>query len=215
MRDHDGRVVVDHQHRPTLAVEQRHAGDQRRRQRVPGLLGPLRPRHRTRRRPGLRDLRPGRRSSIESSTRQQVESEATGPNTAAWSASVAMSLMHSPPSASITARSVSTRPGSCAVCGAVRCANTADSCAGQRGLVGQIGQQPRPGMRHDTGAISGHLDRRASTSSVHVEGAFLFAVLSPQQAQNPVQARHFRSSTRRHHQLDLEEPGLVPSASWT
>jgi hypothetical protein len=66
---------------------------------------------------------------IAFSSRQQVESEATGPKTADWSANVAMSLMHSPPSASITATSVSTRPGSCAVCGAGRCANAADSCA--------------------------------------------------------------------------------------
>jgi len=40
-----------------------------------------------------------------------------------------MSLMHSPPSAIITATSVSARPGSCAVCGATRPANTADNCA--------------------------------------------------------------------------------------
>jgi hypothetical protein len=65
---------------------------------------------------------------IEFSIRQQVEPDATGPNTADWSASVAISLIASPPSASITARSVNTRPGSCAVCAAVRRPNTAESC---------------------------------------------------------------------------------------
>ncbi|MEY9834792.1 hypothetical protein ABH941_000003 [Streptacidiphilus sp. EB103A] len=41
--------------------------------------------------------------------------EATVPNTAAWSRSRARSRMASPPSASITARSTATRPGSCPV----------------------------------------------------------------------------------------------------
>ena len=40
---------------------------------------------------------------------------ATGPNTSAWSRSTARSAMASPPSASITARSVAIRPGSCPV----------------------------------------------------------------------------------------------------
>jgi hypothetical protein len=41
-----------------------------------------------------------------------VESEATGPNNAAWSASTAMSEIVVAPSATATARSTSTRPGS-------------------------------------------------------------------------------------------------------
>jgi hypothetical protein len=48
-----------------------------------------------------------------SSSRQQVESEATDPNRAGWSARTAMSLIASAPSAIATARSTSTRPGSC------------------------------------------------------------------------------------------------------
>jgi hypothetical protein len=42
---------------------------------------------------------------------------------------------------------------------------------------------------------------------VHVESAFLFEFVSRQQAQNPVQARHFRSSTRRHPKLILQSQG--------
>lgn len=46
---------------------------------------------------------------------QAVGVEATGPNTSPWSRSTARSAIASPPSASITARSVAVRPGSCPV----------------------------------------------------------------------------------------------------
>ena len=88
------RVVVDHQHRPARRASSSgmpatsDAGSA-----LPGLLGPLRPRHRTRAPRGPAAIASRSASLIESSTRQQVESEATGPNTAAWSASVAMSLI--------------------------------------------------------------------------------------------------------------------------
>ena len=52
---------------------------------------------------------PGPPNCVEPRT---VESDATGPNNALWSPSTAMSAMHSPPSAMLTARSASTRPGS-------------------------------------------------------------------------------------------------------
>lgn len=45
---------------------------------------------------------------------------------------------------------------------------------GQHRAISNIGQQPRPDVRHDTDPVSGHLDTRASTSSVHLESAFLF-----------------------------------------
>lgn len=51
-------------------------------------------------------------SSVSASNRQAVVVEATGLNTPAWSRSTARSATASPPSASITARSVATRPGS-------------------------------------------------------------------------------------------------------
>jgi hypothetical protein len=53
------------------------------------------------------------RSSSRSSSRQHVESDATCPNRACWSASTAMSEIVVAPAATATARSTSTRPGSC------------------------------------------------------------------------------------------------------
>ena len=52
-------------------------------------------------------------SSSAASTRHAVGSEATGPNRSGWLRSTARSEIASPPSASITARSTATRPGSC------------------------------------------------------------------------------------------------------
>lgn len=52
---------------------------------------------------------------MPASTRQAVGVEATGPNTSRWSRSTARSAIASPPSASVTARSTATRPGSCPV----------------------------------------------------------------------------------------------------
>jgi hypothetical protein len=54
-------------------------------------------------------------ASMPASTRQAVGVEATEPNTSCWSRSTARSRIASPPSASITARSTATRPGSCPV----------------------------------------------------------------------------------------------------
>lgn len=53
--------------------------------------------------------------SASASSRQAVGVAATEPNTPAWSRSTARSAMASPPSASITARSVAIRPRSCPV----------------------------------------------------------------------------------------------------
>src|SRR5664280_1787434 len=53
-------------------------------------------------------------SSTRSITRNAVESDGTPPNRSAWSRSAPRSARHSPPSESITARSRSTTPGSCA-----------------------------------------------------------------------------------------------------
>ena len=51
-------------------------------------------------------------ASIESSTRHAVGSDATDPNRSGWSRSTLRSDRLVPPSATITARSTSTRPGS-------------------------------------------------------------------------------------------------------
>lgn len=55
---------------------------------------------------------PGSRA-IFSITRNAVESDATNPKSSCWSRTTARSDTHSPPSASITARSLITTPGSC------------------------------------------------------------------------------------------------------
>ena len=52
-------------------------------------------------------------SPIESNTRQAVGVEATCPKRSGCCRNVARSAMHSPPSARVTARSTSTRAGSC------------------------------------------------------------------------------------------------------
>ena len=59
-------------------------------------------------------------SSSAASTRHAVGSDATEPNRSTWLRNTARSEMASPPSASITARSSATRPGSCPEC---RCRN--------------------------------------------------------------------------------------------
>jgi hypothetical protein len=51
-------------------------------------------------------------SSMPSSTRHAVASEATEPNNSVWLRNTARSAIASPPSASITTRSTATRPGS-------------------------------------------------------------------------------------------------------
>jgi hypothetical protein len=51
-------------------------------------------------------------SETAAGSRQAVGVEATAPNTSPWSRRVARSVMVSPPSAIITARSVAIRPGS-------------------------------------------------------------------------------------------------------
>ena len=61
--------------------------------------------------PRNRSRRP---ASMLSMTRNAVESEATLPNRSAWSRNAPRSARQSPPSQSITTRSRSTTPGSCA-----------------------------------------------------------------------------------------------------
>ena len=108
---------------------------------------------------------------IAFSSRQQVESEATGPKTADRSANVAMSLMHSPPSASIAATSVSTRPG---FMRGLRRGTVRERC---RSCAVSVVWSARSAISREPACDTHrfhqrHLDRRA-TGSVHVEGAFV------------------------------------------
>src|SRR5450631_1016163 len=97
------RVDVDH--RPLRTV-------------VPSRARALRPRPELPRpaRPSATAARnlPKHSSSIEAITRNAVEPDATLPYRSGWSRDAPRSAKQSPPSASITARSRSTTPGSCA-----------------------------------------------------------------------------------------------------
>jgi hypothetical protein len=80
MRHDDGGVLVDDQHRAPVAVEQRHPSDQRRAQRLPTRFSTLCQviSRATAPAAAMPSISAG---LIEFSTRQHVESEATGPNT--------------------------------------------------------------------------------------------------------------------------------------
>ena len=97
-------------------------------------------------RPGPRAARPVRRRRCRPAAARRSASEATGPNTSRWSRSTARSAIASPPSASITARSTAIRPGSCPVPRGRSLAQRVGERAGQPGGIGEIGQQPGPGM---------------------------------------------------------------------
>jgi hypothetical protein len=56
---------------------------------------------------------------------------------------------------------------------------------GQRGLVRDIGEQPRPSMRHHTLTVSGYRDLRSGRCSLHLESAPLPGGLRLQQSQFP------------------------------
>jgi hypothetical protein len=85
---------------------------------------------------------------------------------------------------------------------------------GQRHAVCQLGQQPCPDMRHDIGTVSGHLDRRASMSSVHVQGAFLFADPQPSPSSEFLTGKALSIIYTPTKSLDREEEsGLEPWGS--
>ena len=98
--------------------------------------------------------------AIASSTRQQVESDATGPNTrglVSQRGDVADGLA----AVGDHHRQIGQHPAG--IMRGLRRRTVREhrrQLRRQRGLVGQIGEQPRARMRHDTGAISGHLDRQ-------------------------------------------------------
>jgi hypothetical protein len=78
-----------------------------------------------------------------------VASEATGPNSASWSASTAMSLIAI---GAIGDRDRQIDQDPSRIMSWPRPAHPVECPAqlgGQRRGVGQIGQQPRPGVRHD------------------------------------------------------------------
>jgi hypothetical protein len=67
------------------------------------------------------------RGPIESITRRAVDTDATVPNSTPWPANTARSLTQRPPSATITAKPASTRPGACVDARSRVCASAAHS----------------------------------------------------------------------------------------
>jgi hypothetical protein len=62
-------------------------------------------------------------------------------------------------------------------------------------------------VRHHTRAVSRHFDQRASTSSVHVEGAFLFADPEPSASSESRTGKAFSINYTPTHQLILQRQG--------
>ena len=69
---------------------------------------------------------------------------------------------------------------------------------GQRRLIGQVGQQPGPGVRHDPGSVRGHRDLRTGRCSLHLESASRSDLLGPQQTKFLLVKGRFRLSRQRH-----------------
>ncbi len=161
--DHDRGVHVEHQpgDRRTRPPSRTAAG----RSRPPAPTPPPAPA------PGRPAAGPAPRRRSPASTRHAVGSEATAPNSSGWLRSTARSAIASPPSASITARSTATRPGSCPD---RRCRNGASASRHRRrqaGRVGQIGQQPGAGMTDHATPVRRDNDLRTRGSTLHPASA--------------------------------------------
>ena len=111
--------------------------------------------------------------STLSRTRQQVAGDATRPNRPGWFRCPARSAIASPPSASITATSTSTRPGVCADRRTRPAAGGLVERGDQTRRLRDIGQQPGPDMRDDTPPVRRHHDPRERPGNVHLRSAFL------------------------------------------
>jgi hypothetical protein len=64
-------------------------------------------------------------------------------------------------------------------------------------------------MRHHTGTVSGHLNKRTSTSNVHVESAFLFADPEPSTSSRSLTGKALSIIYTLTPAPDLEVPGLA------
>ncbi|MDT7700258.1 MAG: hypothetical protein QOJ30_2583 [Pseudonocardiales bacterium] len=133
-----------------------------------------------------------------SSSRQHVESDATDPNNAAWSASTATSEIVVAPSATATAMSTSTRPGSCRARGLHRPASASLSWAVSvvRSATSATSRDPACDTTPSPSVVAVIRGRVvvACTSKV----LLYLEDLGPQQAQFPLVAGHFRLSGHGH-----------------
>ena len=108
-------------------------------------------------------------SPTESSTRRAVETDAISPNSDACPANAARSETHRPPSASITARSQNTRPGSCPTA-ARACSASASEDHPQPQPSSHQRQQRRPRPRRQTRPVRHHIYRLDPRTSHHLQG---------------------------------------------
>jgi hypothetical protein len=77
------------------------------------------------------------------------------------------------------------------------------------------GQQPRPGMGHDTNPSAGHLDPRARTSSVHIESVFVHGDHGPTASPETHTGEALPSSTRPQADVILKSQGSVVATRWS
>jgi hypothetical protein len=130
-----------------------------------------------------------------------------GRRTAPWSASMAMSLMHS--AVAEHHRHIHHLPR--IVRGLRRAARRKHrrQLRGQRRAIRKIGQRPRPDMRPDTSPVRGHLDSRATTSSVHIESAFPCGDPGSSTSSESLTGQALSIIYTPYSRRDLEESGLV------
>ena len=112
---------------------------------------------------------PGSRA-IASITRNAVASEATAPNSGAWSRTVRRSHNASPPSASMTARSRITRPGSCPPRRRRNPPSPSDNARVSPVLSATCAEQRAARVRHQTLSVRRDLYGEVAAIALHLQG---------------------------------------------
>ena len=135
-------------------------------------------------------------SSTRATARHAVGSEATGPNSLPWSRSPARWVNASPPSAIVTARSASTRPGACRV-GNARYVSSSTSVHPAASPVSTVNSRSSSVPARDTNPVPSaltltRLDRRLLFTYGVPSGS---GPVDSQQAHFPLPDRHFRTFT--------------------
>ncbi len=211
--DRDRGVLVDHQHRTPVPSQQRRPGHHRGRQHRAGRFATLGPSHLAGRRPGLRDRGQTHVSDrVQNTPACRVRGhrpEHTRLITERGDIADAL------PAISDHHRQIAQHPTR--VVRRLRRGPTGEhrrQLRGQRGPVRQISQQPRPRVRHDTITVSRHHNRRASTSSVHLESAFPFGINEPSASSESPTGKALSHIYTPTTPVDLEEPGLMGLIGW-
>jgi hypothetical protein len=160
-------------------------------------------------------MRSNSRSSTDCNTRCVVVSDARSPKSRSWPSYAARSLKQSPPSASITATSLSTRPGSCAERRSLVGATASDRAPRQPRPLGQLDQQRRARTRHQALAVRRDFYRSQTSRRVHQLGVLLgqasrrqqsrFSGTSPAPAITSLSADEVRGG----HRINLAGPEVL------